>query len=51
MYFGTGAIRGFAVTLSIGIVISMLTAILFTRFILKQLALSNVVKNTKLYGA
>ena len=30
----------FAVTLSIGIVISMLTAILFTRFILKQLALS-----------
>jgi len=51
MYFGTGAIRGFAVTLSIGIVISMLTAILFTRFILRQLALSNVFKNTKLYGA
>lgn len=51
IYFGTGAIRGFAVTLSIGIVISLLTAILFTRFFLRQLALSNVIKNTKLFGA
>ena len=29
--FGTGAIKGFAVTLSIGIIASMFSAILFTR--------------------
>lgn len=50
MYFGTGPIRGFAITLSIGIIASMFTAITFTRFILRQLALSNVFNNTKLYG-
>lgn len=31
--FGTGAIKGFAVTLSIGIICSMFTAIVFTRLI------------------
>ena len=34
MYFGTGPIRGFAVTLIVGIVTSMFTAIFFTRTIL-----------------
>jgi preprotein translocase subunit SecD len=29
--FGTGAIKGFAVTLSIGIITSMFTAIIFSR--------------------
>jgi preprotein translocase subunit SecD len=33
MQFGTGPIRGFAVTLSIGIAVSMFTAILVTRMI------------------
>lgn len=51
IYFGQGTIRGFAITLSIGILASMFTAITFTRFILRQLALSGVTKNTKLYGA
>jgi protein-export membrane protein SecD len=32
-WFGTGAIKGFAVTLSIGIVVSFFTAIVFTRLI------------------
>jgi len=32
-WFGTGPIKGFAVTLSIGIVVSFFTAIVFTRFI------------------
>ncbi|RKZ24890.1 protein translocase subunit SecD, partial [bacterium] len=32
-YFGTGPIRGFAVTLGLGIVISMYTAIVVTRMI------------------
>ena len=32
-YFGTGPIRGFAITLGLGIVISMFTAIVVTRMI------------------
>lgn len=48
MYFGTGSVKGFAVTLSIGLVINMFTALTFTRYLL-GLA-SNLTKNTKLYG-
>lgn len=52
LYFlGTGPIRGFAVTLSIGILASMFTAITFTRWLLFLAADSKVVTNTKLYGA
>ncbi len=36
--FGTGPVRGFAVTLSIGVVISMLTSLVFTRTIIYMLA-------------
>jgi len=50
-FLGSGSIKGFAVTLSIGILCSMLTAITFTRYVLKALADSGLVKNTKLYGA
>lgn len=35
--FGTGPIRGFAVTLSIGIVVSMFTALVVTRYIFGQI--------------
>lgn len=49
-YFGTGAIRGFAVTLSIGILASMFTAITLTRFMLIHLAESRLITNKKLYG-
>lgn len=48
MYFGTGPIKGFAVTLSIGIVASMLVALTFTRYLLTLSA--DITKNTKLYG-
>lgn len=41
--FGTGPIRGFAVTLAIGIVISMFTAIVLTRSILFLMVNSKVV--------
>ncbi len=37
--FGTGAIKGFAVTLSIGLICSMFTAILVTRIIVERMAL------------
>jgi preprotein translocase subunit SecD len=50
-YLGTGTIKGFAVTLSIGILSSMFTAITFTRFMLKTLADSKLITNTKLFGA
>lgn len=49
MYFGTGPIRGFAVTLSLGIVASVLVALTFTRFLLVLSA--RVSKSTKLFGA
>ncbi|HHY06598.1 MAG TPA: protein translocase subunit SecD [Clostridia bacterium] len=50
-FLGSGSIKGFAVTLSIGILCSMFTAITFTRYFLKTLVDSGLVKNTKLFGA
>ena len=48
MYFGTGSIRGFANTLFIGVVVSMFTAVVVTRLLLKCVA-GLGIKNTKLY--
>ncbi len=50
-YLGTGTIRGFAVTLSIGIICSMFTAITFTRFMLKTVVEAKIFKNIKMFGA
>lgn len=50
-YFGTGPIKGFAVTLTIGILASMFTAITMTRWLLHLVAGSNLVRNLKMYGA
>jgi preprotein translocase subunit SecD len=47
---GTGSIQGFAVTLSLGILISMFTAIVYTRFLLKNMAESGLATNPRLYG-
>lgn len=47
--FGTGTIKGFAWTLSIGIVISMITAIFVTRFLFK-LFLNLGLKNPRAFG-
>ena len=49
-YLGTASIRGFALTLIIGIVCSMFTAITLTRWLLKWIAELGI-KNPKLYGA
>ncbi|ACB84868.1 protein translocase subunit SecD [Natranaerobius thermophilus] len=49
-YFGSGPIRGFAVTLSTGIIASMITAVLFTRVILKLLVSSRLIRDTKYFG-
>ncbi len=49
-YFGIGPIKGFGVTLIIGIVVSMITAVFLTKFLLKLIANITGGKNTKLYG-
>ncbi|MEZ5063298.1 MAG: protein translocase subunit SecD [bacterium] len=45
LWFGTGPIKGFAVTLSIGIVISMFTALFVTRLIFDLLTRSGGVRS------
>lgn len=49
-WLGTGLIKSFAQTLAIGILVSMFTALVVTRIIIKQFV--NIgLKNPKLYGA
>lgn len=48
--FGTGPVKGFAMTLMIGIVISVLTAVFVTQFFLKTLAESKILGTPKLFG-
>lgn len=49
--FGTGPIKGFAITLMIGILSSMFTAIVITKLLLKSLVHANLVRNSKFFGA
>lgn len=49
-YLGTGPIKGFAVTLALGNVISMFTAVTVTRELLKFLISSNALKNPAFFG-
>ena len=49
-YFGSGPVKGFAVTLAIGNVLSMFTAVTVTRYLLITFIRSNVLKNLKFYG-
>lgn len=49
-YLGTGPIRGFAVTLGLGVVLSMFTAITVTKFLMNFLLASNLTKIGFLYG-
>ena len=49
MVLGTGTIKGFGTTLLIGVVVSMLSAIFVTRFLLRR-ALELGVSNIWLYG-
>lgn len=47
--FGIGSIKGFGIVLAIGVVISLLTAVVVTRFVLEQL-IPVAKKNTFLFG-
>lgn len=49
-FFGTGPIRGFAITLGLGVVISMFTAITLTQFMLKDLIAAKLFTDPRLYG-
>ena len=48
--FGTGPIRGFAVTLSIGLLASMFTAVVVTRVIFELLLLNKAIKKLPMFG-
>ena len=50
-FFGTGTIRGFAITLGLGVVLSMFTAITLTQYMLKLLVGANIFKSPSVYGA
>ena len=49
LWLGTGTVKGFAITLLIGVLVSMFTAIIIIKFLLVQIVNLNV-KNRKLYG-
>jgi len=48
MFYGTGSIQGFAKTLLLGVVVSMFTAVVVTRFLMKNIVALGVA-NTALY--
>lgn len=50
-YFGTGPIKGFGITLIIGIIVSVLTAVILSRSLLKIVASLSSGKNIKYFGA
>jgi len=50
-YFGSGLIRGFAVTLGIGVAVSLFSAITVSHTLLKLISMTNLSRNFRLWGA
>ena len=50
-FLGSGPIKGFAVTLGLGIILSMFTAITVTKLLLKMLMNASSTKSGKFFGA
>jgi preprotein translocase subunit SecD len=50
-FMGTGPIKGFAITLGLGILLGLFTAVTITRFLLKTLMNANLFKSGKIFGA
>lgn len=50
-FLGTGSVKGFAITLILGNVLSMFTAVTVTKWLLKMLMGANVMKSGKIFGA
>ncbi len=49
-WFGTGPIKGFAVALVIGVLVSLFTAVTVTRLFLKIVIQTNLARNIRLFG-
>jgi preprotein translocase subunit SecD len=49
-YFGAGPIKGFAVTLIVGVILSMFTAITVTKLLMKLLTNGGVLKSMRYFG-
>jgi len=49
-YFGTGPIKGFAVALIIGVLVSLFTAMTVTRLFLNMIVQTNLGRNVRLFG-
>ena len=47
---GTSIVRGFAITLGLGVVLSMFTAITVTRWMLRKIAVTDIANRTELFG-
>ena len=50
-YLGTGPVKGFGVTLMIGLGASMVTAVFITKYLLRIVANTNLGRNSKMFGA
>ena len=50
-FLGTGTIRGFAITLGVGTILSMFTAITLTQYLLKLMINAKISENPSMYGA
>lgn len=50
-YLGTGPVKGFGVTLMIGLGASMVTAVFITKYLLRLAANTDLGRNPKLFGA
>lgn len=49
-FLGSGTIRGFAITLGLGVILSMLTAITLTQYMLKNLIAAKLFESPGAYG-
>jgi preprotein translocase subunit SecD len=47
---GTSIVRGFAVTLAMGVILSLFTAVTITRWLLRKLAITPLAENPALFG-
>ncbi len=50
-FLGTSTVKGFAITLGLGIMISMFTAVTVNKFLLKLIMRAGVFKDGKIFGA
>lgn len=50
LYFGSGPIKSFAMTLGLGVILSFLTAVVVSRIMLKSVSDLNIAKHPWLYG-